>query len=75
MKDSWCSPTIADNGTQVYGGAARNVRLKAIGGCDNLIRRVAMKTLEEANALIGKKPSASDRKIVPLVPRAKRKTN
>ncbi|ELO5002999.1 hypothetical protein QUQ70_004110 [Escherichia coli] len=37
--DPWCAPLILDNGTQISGGAAREKRLKAIGGVEELLRQ------------------------------------
>ncbi|EFM6088109.1 TPA: hypothetical protein HJ942_004036 [Escherichia coli] len=37
--DPWCAPLILDNGKQISGGAAREKRLKAIGGVEELLRQ------------------------------------
>lgn len=36
MKDSWCKPVLAKTGSVVSGGAARNVRIAAAGGMDEI---------------------------------------
>lgn len=58
MKDSWCKPTFAKNGSPVSGGAARNVRIAAYGGMDSIIRDVA----EEAAGSALKRADAAVRK-------------
>ncbi|GDG01489.1 hypothetical protein BvCmsKKNP016_01232 [Escherichia coli] len=52
--DSWCTPTMSKNGNIVSGGAARNVRIAAMGGMDEIITQVARNTLELANANVHK---------------------
>ena len=53
MKDSWCKPIWLENGKKVSGGAARNVRISAAGGMDQIIERAARdaaaRALELAN--------------------------
>ncbi|MEN4637327.1 hypothetical protein ABEG70_19865 [Pantoea agglomerans] len=49
--DSWCSPIIREDGSTVSGGAAREMRLKAVGGVEELLRT----TLENATRLASKK--------------------
>ena len=51
-KDSWCRPVLAKTGTVVSGGAARNVRIAARGGMDEIIMDVARDALERANAAV-----------------------
>jgi len=48
MKDSWCKPTFAKNGSPVSGGAARNVRIAACGGMDAIVQDVAAEAAENA---------------------------
>lgn len=45
--DPWCSPLEFEDGTRISGGAAREKRLKAVGGVDNLLRD----TLDNASRL------------------------
>ena len=47
MRDSWCKPALAKSGAIVAGGAARNVRIAALGGMDKIIRDVARRAAEE----------------------------
>jgi hypothetical protein len=47
MRDSWCS-AIFINGQKLSGGAARNVRIAAAGGMDEIIERAARKASREA---------------------------
>lgn len=63
MSDSWCRPIKAENGTKVSGGAARNVRIKAGGGMDEIIRnaagiaaRFALEAVNEAVNAKNKRP-------------------
>ena len=53
MSDSWCKPVLSKNGNIVSGGAARNVRIAASGGMDEIIKEVAEEAasaaLERAN--------------------------
>jgi hypothetical protein len=37
MKDSWCRLVEAKSGKWVSGGAARNVRISAAGGMDDIL--------------------------------------
>lgn len=50
--DSWCKPTPTANGKLVYGGAARNVRIAASGGMDQIIQDVARDALARADAAV-----------------------
>lgn len=52
--DPWCSPLVLEDGTRISGGAAREKRLKAVGGVDQLLRD----TLDNASRLV----SANTRK-------------
>jgi hypothetical protein len=45
---------MSKNGNIVSGGAARNVRISAMGGMDEIIAQVASNTLELANANVRK---------------------
>lgn len=38
MKDNWCKPLQMPDGKTVSGGAARNVRLAAAGGVEQVLR-------------------------------------
>lgn len=49
MKDSWCKPVLAQTGNRVSGGAARNVRIAAMGGMDEIIADVVKSTLDRAD--------------------------
>lgn len=46
--DTWCKPMRAKNGLMVYGGAARNVRIAARGGMNNIIMEMAIRATEDA---------------------------
>jgi len=46
--DSWCRPVRAKTGTVVSGGAARNVRIAAAGGMDEIVDRIARNAAREA---------------------------
>lgn len=48
MRDSWCKPVRAKTGAIVSGGAARNVRIAAAGGMDEIIEDVAKNAAREA---------------------------
>lgn len=48
MRDSWCKPVLAKSGAIVAGGAARNVRIAALGGMVEILRDVASRAAEEA---------------------------
>lgn len=52
--DSWCGIVMAPTGNLVSGGAARNVRIAALGGMDEIIEIVTRNTFELANAAVGK---------------------
>lgn len=41
MKDKWCKKLKLENGKSISGGAARNVRIAAAGGMDNILYEVA----------------------------------
>lgn len=47
MKDSWCSP-LHYQGNKIYGGAARNARIKHAGGMDEIIKNIATQAYNEA---------------------------
>ena len=68
MFDSWCRPIRAKNGCRVSGGAARNVRIAACGGMDEIVASVAAKavreTYEEANAAVAKQRKPRLRMVV-----------
>lgn len=69
--DSWCSPTRAPNGVVVSGGAARNVRIAALGGMDEIIdataRDAARNALERANLAVKAKSIAKTKTKLKLV--------
>ncbi len=54
MKDSFCKP-LFHNGKTIYGGAARNVRIKRAGGLENMInkacRNACLDLLEQIEAI------------------------
>lgn len=52
MKDSWCKPIRSKSGVVVSGGAARNVRISAMGGMDEIVMQVAKDTLSRAEAAV-----------------------
>ncbi|MBV5309257.1 hypothetical protein [Chromatium okenii] len=47
-QDSWCTPIRSKNGNRVSGGAARNVRIAALGGLDTIIENVVRNAVEKA---------------------------
>ena len=49
-RDPWCSPLTLADGTQISGGAAREKRLKAVGGVEELLRQ----TLANASHIASK---------------------
>lgn len=48
MQDSWCQPAISKHGVPVSGGAARNVRIAALGGMDKILQAVAYDAAQAA---------------------------
>ena len=48
MKDTWCKPILARTGSVVSGGAARNVRIAAAGGMDEIVVSVARHAARDA---------------------------
>lgn len=48
MTDTWCKPIKSKHGNFVSGGAARNVRIAASGGMDNIIEEVAKEAAASA---------------------------
>lgn len=40
MKDNWCRTYVMPDGTRVSGSAAREARIKAAGGMDNICREI-----------------------------------
>lgn len=48
MTDSWCKPIKSKHGNVVSGGAARNVRIAASGGMDQIIEEVAKEAAASA---------------------------
>ena len=63
--DSW-TQQIESNGKKLSGGAARNVRIKALGGMDEIIKLVVNNTLELANKAVNK-----EQKIINISSRRK----
>lgn len=68
MKDSWCTPIRAKTGAIVSGGAARNVRIAAAGGMDEIVedvaRNAAREALDRAEAAIRKTRNPTKLRIV-----------
>jgi len=50
--DSWCSPVRTQKGKFVSGGAARNVRIAASGGMDEIVADVVRDTLARADVAV-----------------------
>lgn len=48
MTDSWCKPIKSKHGNFVSGGAARNVRIAASGGMDQIIEEAAKEAAASA---------------------------
>lgn len=69
--DSWCSPTRAPSGVIVSGGAARNVRIAALGGMEEIIeataRDAARNALERADMAVKDKSRANTKAKLKLV--------
>ena len=58
MKDSWCTKLCLEDGRDLYGGAARNVRIARAGGMENIIRAAVKYALEMADAAVEGKRKA-----------------
>ena len=43
MKDNWCKPFKLEDNRTIYGGAARNARIKQGGGCKNFCKMLPSK--------------------------------
>ena len=52
MIDSWCRKVHLKNGTVVSGGAARNVRIAARGGMDEIIADAIRYAFDRAEAKV-----------------------
>lgn len=63
--DSWCAKVVCKNGTEVSGGAARNVRIAALGGMDFIVADVVRDTLARAEAAIAAKLNGLNKSKVP----------
>lgn len=63
--DTWCKPLYRKNEKPLYGGAARNYRIKANGGMNAIIARVIEMAFIEAsqNASAFTLEEASTRRI------------
>ncbi len=46
--DSWCTSIQTREGHTVSGGAARNIRIAAMGGMDEIVTKVVKDTLRHA---------------------------
>lgn len=55
MKDLWCSK-LNYKGKDIYGGAARNVRISKSGGMEAIAQDVSRTTLAKANAACENSP-------------------
>ena len=64
MKDSWCKLVRAESGAWVSGGAARNVRIAALGGMDTIIQDVAQDALLRADEMVRRKNARPKLKLV-----------
>lgn len=51
--DAWCKPLRTQSGLVLYGGAARNVRIKARGGMEQIIHDVTEHALYLADTAAG----------------------
>lgn len=69
--DSWCSPIRAPSGVVVSGGAARNVRIAAAGGMDEIIevtaREAARAALQRADLAVEQTSRSKTRANLKLV--------
>ena len=63
MQDSWCSKYVMPDGKVISGAPAREARLKAAGGVEKLLRRVARdaadNAVEQAFSLGQRTPAAA----------------
>ncbi len=50
--DSWCRPVLTPKGHTVSGGAARNVRIAALGGMDEIVADVVRDTFIRAEKAV-----------------------
>ena len=62
--DSWCSPVRASTGAVVSGGAARNVRISARGGMDEIITGAVRHALEAADVAVRERRPAPKLRLV-----------
>jgi len=60
MMKTWCEPLKMPQGTYVYGGAARNVRIANFGGMPAILARV----FEEASTF--KSKIAHEDNVIPI---------
>lgn len=63
---TWCEPLKMPQGSYVYGGAARNVRIANFGGMPAILTRV----FQEASAFKSK-PAREDN-VIPLMRKSKK---
>jgi hypothetical protein len=63
-KDNWCTPLYREDKQPLFGGAARNVRIAASGGMEEIIKNVseqaARTALQKANDLATHNKTISD---------------
>jgi len=63
--DPWCDSIRSRHGNVVSGGAARNIRIAAMGGMSEIVKQVTRNTLALANATV-LKSHKSNRSPIPV---------
>lgn len=74
MKDRWCSKYQMPDGTKISGAAAREARLKAAGGVENILSQIVSGAVNNAFAL-GRRTAAAapaNDNVVRIVRRSRR---
>ena len=73
-KDPWCDPVEAKSGKKVSGAAAREVRIAAAGGMEQIledtVRDAVSRALDRAQAVLAKPSVTSPPRILRLVQKA-----
>ena len=62
---TWCAPKRLEDGRTIYGGAARNVRLKDCGGVNAIIESAILHALDKSEKSYTQKSAANDN-VFPL---------
>ncbi len=64
MNDSWCKKVRAKSGSVVSGGAARNVRIAARGGMDEIIADAIRYAFERAEGEVSNRRKRTALRLV-----------